>query len=283
MKRVGFRWLARGSCRHPQAMTISGGSLRSVDFPAMVGVIDHGERGTILFDTGYDPAFLAETQSFPERLYRWATPVAIGPELEWQAWLATHGIAASEIAGVIVSHFHGDHVAGLRHLPGLPLYCARAGLERLRRPGRFRGVRQGLLSGLVPQACDAQAHFFEDAPEVALPTALAPFTTGRDILGDGRLLAVELPGHCPGHWGLAFRTLDDRHVLLAADAVWLGEAIARRRAPPRLTTALLGDTQAYRATLARLCDAQASNRELAILPSHCASSASRFAEDGDAD
>lgn len=58
MIRVGFRWLERGSCRHPQAMTIRGGSLCAVDFPALVGVIDHPDRGLFLFDTGYDPAFI---------------------------------------------------------------------------------------------------------------------------------------------------------------------------------------------------------------------------------
>lgn len=282
MIRVGFRWLARGSCRHPEAMTIRGGSLCAVDFPALVGVIDHPERGTFLFDTGYDPAFLTATTPFPERFYRWTTPVEIAPETEWQAWLAAHQIDESRIAGTIVSHFHGDHVAGMRHLAHLPMHCARTGLERLRAPGRFRQVRQGLLAALVPPTLDRQARFFEDAPVVALPSAFAPFAEGRDILGDGSLIAVELPGHCPGHWGLALRTEDDRHVLLAADAVWSGASIAERRPPPRLTTALLGDTATYRETLARLHAARGNNRELAILPSHCARSADAF-RSGDAD
>ncbi|MFC4254358.1 MBL fold metallo-hydrolase [Altererythrobacter xixiisoli] len=280
MKRVGFRWLARGSCRHSEAMTIRGGSRCSVDFPAMVGVIHHPERGILLFDTGYDPAFIAETHSFPERLYRWTTPVSIGPELEWRQWIAAQGVDPADISGVIISHFHGDHVAGLRHLAGLPLYCARAGLDNLRRPGRFRRVRQGLLAGLVPPACDEQAQFFEQAPEILLPDAFTPFTSGRDILGDGSLLAVELPGHCPGHWGLALRTQDDRYLLLAADAVWSARAIEQRRPPPRLTTALLGDTPMYRTTLDRLHQAHVRNRDLVILPSHCAQAAARFEQGG---
>ena len=46
MIRVGFRWLERGSCRHPELMTITGGSLCATDFPAMVGVIEHPARGS---------------------------------------------------------------------------------------------------------------------------------------------------------------------------------------------------------------------------------------------
>ncbi len=280
MKRVCFRWIARGSCRHPEVMTISGGSLCPAQFPALVGVISHPERGIILFDTGYDPAFLTATQPFPERLYRWTTPVDIGPGAEWKAWLAAHDIAEGELAGTIVSHFHGDHVAGLKRLAHLPVWCARAGLDDLRRAGRIGRIRKGYLAECVPQ--ELKTHYFEDASEVPLSAAFAPFTSGRDILGDGSLLAVELPGHCPGHWGLAFQTEDGRDVLLAADAVWTGKSISSCRPPPRITTALLGDTRRYRATLDLLCQASASNGDLAILPSHCSQSAAAF-RGGDAD
>ncbi len=276
MIRTHLSWLERGSCSHPQAMTIGGGSLCPVSFPAMVGVIRHPSRGVFLFDTGYDPAFIAATRAFPERFYRWTTPVRIGPREEWRAWLSAHDIAESEIAGTILSHFHGDHVAGMAHLADRPVFCARAGLEQLRRPGRIARVRQGLLAALVPEVMDAKAQFFEDAPARALPSAFAPFAEGRDILGDASMLAVELPGHCAGHWGLALTTESGQPVLLAADAVWSGRSIAERRPPPRITTALLGDTRRYRQTLDLLSAAAASNRELAILPSHCAHSARAF-------
>jgi glyoxylase-like metal-dependent hydrolase (beta-lactamase superfamily II) len=279
MIRVGFRWLERGSCRHPEAATMVGGSLCAVDFPAMVGVIAHPDRGIFLFDTGYDPAFLEATRPFPERFYRWVTPVAIDAEQEWQAWLAAHAIDGSAIAGTIISHFHGDHVAGMRHLANKPIYCARAGLAELRKPGRFGRVRQGLLAALVPAEADGHARFFEDAPARDLPGAYAPFREGRDLLGDGSLLAVELPGHCVGHWGLALTTQHDQTILLAADATWSGRAIEERRPPPRITTALLGDTRRYRETLDLLSQAAHANRELAILPSHCAVSARRFRPD----
>lgn len=281
MRRVELQWLARGSCRHPEYMTMRGASLCATDFPAMVGVIRHPERGIILFDTGYDPAFIEATRPFPERLYRWTTPVRISPELAWQAWLAEHGIAAGEIAAVVVSHFHGDHVAGIRNLAGSPIHCSAAGLTELRRPGRLRRVRQGLLAELVPAECDADCSFFEGAPVVALPADFAPFTEGADILGDGSLIAVPLPGHCKGHWGLAMRDQDDRAVLLAGDASWSIEAIRRCVPPPRLTTALLGETRTYRDTLASLHAALSNNRALAILPSHCPRAAAAYA-DGDA-
>lgn len=278
MIRVGFRWLERGSCSHPEIMTLSGGSLCAVDFPALVGVIEHPDRGVFLFDTGYDPAFQEATRPFPERFYRWTTPVAISEAQQWHNWLRTHAIDEQTIAGTIVSHFHGDHVAGLRHLAHKPVHCARAGLSELREKGRITRVRKGLLSQLVPREADTNAIFFEDAPAVALPTAFTPFDAGRDILGDGSLLAVELPGHCTGHWGLAFTTNAGQPVLLAADAVWSGRSIRENRPPPRITTGMLGDTRRYRATLDLLSAAAQNNCELAILPSHCRASARAFSK-----
>ena len=113
MIRVGFQWIARGSCSHPEAMTIAGGSLCAADFPSMVGVIRHPSRGVFLFDTGYDPAFIDATQPFPERLYRWTTPVRIGVDAEWSAWLAAHDIVEADLADDAAEvDAGGGHAAG---------------------------------------------------------------------------------------------------------------------------------------------------------------------------
>lgn len=102
-----------------------------------------------------------------------------------------------------------------------------------------------------------------------MPSAFRPFEDGADLFGDGALLAVELPGHCPGHWGMVARGGDDALHLLAADAAWSSRAIRENRPPPWLTTTLLGRTAPYRQTLGRLhrmvCDAP----EVTVTPSHC--------------
>lgn len=279
MIRVGFRWLERGSCSHPEIMTLSGGSLCPVDFPALVGVIEHPERGVFLFDTGYDPAFHEATAPFPERFYRWTTPVAISEAQQWQNWLRSHSIDEQTIAGTIVSHFHGDHVAGLRHLAHKPVFCARAGLSELREKGRIARVRKGLLSQLVPSEADANAIFFEDAPALPLPIAFAPF--------------CRRPRYPWGWKSAGRRTARPLHRALGAGLHDGGRATGAagcrcsmvwpinpgKSPPPRITTALLGDTRKYRATLNLLSAAAHANCELAILPSHCRTSARAFSKD----
>lgn len=269
MKRCRVHILRAGECSHPAVMTRRDAGLAPAVFPALAALIVHPDEGPILFDTGYDPAFFAATDPFPERFYRWATPVRLGPGEAVADQLPRFGYAPEDIRAVVVSHFHGDHIAGLTRFPNARIVCARAGLEQVRRKGRIARVRNGVLAALAPADIDVRAAFFEDRPQVPLGPDMAPFETGADLLGDGSLLAVHLPGHCPGHWGLLVRQTDDRVRFLIADAAWSSSAVRDDVPPPRLTTALLGETEPYRETLHALHRLRARNADLIVTPSHC--------------
>ncbi|MDC7684598.1 MBL fold metallo-hydrolase [Asticcacaulis sp. BYS171W] len=264
-----------GACRHPEIMSRRGGHLCPVDFPALVGLIVHESWGPILFDTGYDRRFFTATEPFPERLYRLATPVSL-PEQPLEDQLKTYGYAPDDIAAVVVSHFHGDHVAGLTRFTQARIFCARAGLEATRRGSRFTRVRQGLLGALVPEDIDRRATFFEVLPPEALGDDLAPFTHGVDLCGDGSLIAVELPGHCKGHWGL---WVPQARLFFIGDAAWSLDAVEDNVPPPALTTGLLGHTATYRATLTAL-NALSKRGRVEIIPSHCARTAGKWVRHG---
>lgn len=280
MRRCETRILRAGSCRHPEAATRIGAGLKPAVFPALVGLILHPEEGPVLFDTGYDPAFFRATEPFPERLYRWATPVELAPGESLVEQLARLSISPHDVRRIVLSHFHGDHVAGLHAFPGARVFCARAGLDDLNRRGRVSAVRHGLLRELVPQDIGSRADFFEDRPRAPLPSALAPFEEGADLLGDGSLLAVDLPGHCPGHWGLVVRTEADALHFLVADAAWSSRAIRENAPPPALTTAVLGATLPYRRTLSDLHALHRRNPEVVLTPSHCLERAQALERDG---
>ena len=269
MREVRSIPLLTGACRHPQAMTIRGGTFRPVDFPAVAMLLLHPEEGPILFDTGYDPAFLQATAWFPEALYRWVTPVSLPPGADAASQCGALGHDPAEVRHIVLSHFHGDHIAGLHAFPNAIVHCARAGLDDLGRRNRLGATRRGLLPSLLPDDLLQRARFFEDAPRMALPGDFAPFDRGADILGDGSLLAVDLPGHCPGHWGLALRDAKWGPHMLVADAAWSLEAIRRNRPPPALATAWLGNTARSRATLDALHRLAIRNPDLRLTPCHC--------------
>lgn len=258
-------------------MARQGASWKPAVFPALATLMLHPQIGPVLFDTGYDPAFLDETQTFPERFYRWATPVDIPDGGAVSDQLARFGLQAADVKAVIISHFHGDHVAGLHAFPQAAIYCARTGLAEITGRGRFARIRRGLVSGLLPRDIENRARFFEDFPQAGLGPEMAPFETGSDLFGDGSMIAVALPGHCPGHWGLVVRGEDGRRHFLIADAAWSRRAVRENAPPPSLTTSLLGRTTEYRRTLHHLQVLWDRNTDLVITPSHCPEAAAEAA------
>ncbi|HZY19952.1 MAG TPA: MBL fold metallo-hydrolase [Ramlibacter sp.] len=249
-------------------MTLRGGAWRPVEFPARPTLLVHPEEGPVLFDTGYADAFTEATRPVPERFYRWLTPMRLPPGLDAASQCRSLGIEPAEVRHVVLSHFHADHVAGLNDFPAARIHCARAGLADATRGGRWRSVCAGVLRGLLPADIASRARFFEERPRVALPSDARPFTEGADVLGDGSLLAVELPGHCPGHWGLLVADARRGLNFLVADATWSVEAVRTNTPPPALTTGFLGSTRRYRATLGALHVLHVRNPDLVLTPYH---------------
>lgn len=275
--RTSLTVLRVGHCAHPECLALHGGAWRSAVFPALVGLIRHPDAGALLFDTGYADHFLRATDAFPERLYRWATPVTLPPEECLLPQLARHGLAAHEIAGVFASHLHADHIAGLRDLPRARIWCGDAALRFARGHGRLARLRKATLLDLLPEDADTRLSTIESLPRIPLPTGWQALGDGVDLLGDGSLRAVPLPGHARGHFGLLLRHEDDREVLLAGDATWRIDAGRTARAPSPATRALSDDWAAQHATLAKLqAVLDTGDDDRVVLPSHCAESYARL-------
>jgi glyoxylase-like metal-dependent hydrolase (beta-lactamase superfamily II) len=260
--------LRAGHCLHPHAMTMRGASWKPHRFDSGFGAIVDRTRGALLFDTGYAPRFVAATTHFPERAYALLTPVHVTPAETAAAQLAHLGIAPGDVRDVVVSHFHADHIAGLRDFPRARVWTSRAAWESVRGRSGIAALRRGHLAALLPDDVEARLAFVDDRPAVSAPSALAAFGDARDLFGDGSLLALSLPGHAAGHIGIVLPEAPGGPWFFIGDAAWSLAAIARDRPPPRLTTALLGRTGLYRATLRKLHRLALAAPELRIVPAH---------------
>jgi glyoxylase-like metal-dependent hydrolase (beta-lactamase superfamily II) len=269
--RPEFRWqlIECGFCRHPEFSVRRDGRWKVCEFPALVALLTHPTRGHLLFDTGYSQHFFSATDPFPERLYRCVTPVQLGNDQNLRQQLERRGIAARDVGHVFISHFHGDHVGGLPDFPDSRVFCAEEAWTDLHGRSRVSRVRVGLLDALAPKAMSSRLSFLEHLPEVSLPPEFAPFNSARDLFGDGSALAVNLPGHAAGHWGLAFRS-EGRWIFLLGDAAWSSDALRAGSPPPRLTTAWLGDTRQYRETFQALHQLAVRDSGILLVPAHCA-------------
>jgi glyoxylase-like metal-dependent hydrolase (beta-lactamase superfamily II) len=258
-----------GYCTHPECATRRGGALAAARFPALTFFLRHPHVGNILFDTGYSQHFLRATKHLPERLYRTVTPVHLEDGASLCSQLRCAGVPPEDISRVVLSHFHGDHIGGLLDFPAAAITCSRAAWEDLCSRSRLGSLRHGLLPKLLPDDFLARVCWIEDAPLCDLPSELVDFGRGHDIVGDGSVFAVSLPGHAAGHYGLLFQDDKGNWIFLIADAAWSSQAIREGVPPPALVTGLLGDTQAYRDTLQRLHRLFLHAPAIRMVPSHC--------------
>lgn len=265
------RLLEVGHCRHPEWVTERGGRWGARCFPSISALIRHPSRGALLFDTGYAQHFLTATRRFPERLFRWVTPPALPAAHTLTVQLQAHGLQAAQIGLVVASHLHADHIAGLRDLPRADCLLLRAEFRTQLSRGRFGGLRRGFLRALLPDDFGQRARMVDDCPRITLDPRLAPFAEAFDVLGDGSVLAIALPGHSPGQLGLLLRAAPDGQLLLlCADAAWSTRAWMQQRPPSWLARPLMHDWPAYLRTLAALGRiGHAAGERIAIVPSHC--------------
>jgi glyoxylase-like metal-dependent hydrolase (beta-lactamase superfamily II) len=265
---VKFDLLKVGHCAHPECIAMRGGGWGSIEFPALVGLIEHPREGLILYDTGYSRHFFEATRRPPECLYRMVTPVRLTPEEELLGQLESRGIAASDIGLIVISHFHADHIAGLRDFPTARFFATRAEHAANEKRSRVARVRRAYLRGLLPVDFEARSSWVENGATV--PAPWPGFRAGFDLLGDGSIVGIDLPGHTASQLGLAFRTEVLGDVFLVGDACWKIEGLEQNRPPARLAYSLFANGEEYDATFAALRELAMSEAGPVLIPSHCA-------------
>ncbi len=233
-------------------------------------MIAHPTAGHVLYDTGYSPHFFDATNPFPERLYRLLLPVELEPRESLAQQLPVHGVDPADVAIVLISHFHGDHVSGLRDFPRSRFVAMRADAERALSASRLGALAKGMLPDLLPAGFTSRLSFADDCPAVALPDWMQPFTAGYDLLGDRSLVGIALPGHSPAQLGLLLRAHDGRTYFLVGDACWSMPACLAGKLPsPLVLRYVTDDRERYVRTFFAIRELALRQPDLTIVPSHC--------------
>ncbi|WP_341366060.1 MBL fold metallo-hydrolase [Yoonia sp. BS5-3] len=182
------------------------------------GLIVHPVHGPVLIDAGYGPRVTAAPgRSWALRAYAAAIPIALNPLENPLALLADHGFLPEDVKTVIVTHLHADHVSYLRDFPN----------ARFLTDDQQSGtLRHAMFNELLPDDFAARQDAIRSHTVTDLPFGQGQ---GHDLLGDGSVLAVPLPGHAPGHFGLCFP--GETPLLYAVDTQWVCAAILEDRMP----------------------------------------------------
>ncbi len=241
-----------------------GGRRRKIRCHSIAALLRHPEQGSMLFDTGYAPRILEATRAFPYFLYRLATPLRLRPELAVEAQLSRWGLVPGDIRRIVISHFHADHVAGLRDFPQAQFIALRIAFNDVRLRRGFSALKRAFIPSLLPPDFSRRA--------VLLPPFEGPPLPGlgatHDLFNDGSVQLVELPGHARGQVGMLANT-EQGKVLFAADGCWLTRQVRERRPPHPITNLISDDPHAVLATIQNLHEFMRACPDVTMIPCHC--------------
>jgi glyoxylase-like metal-dependent hydrolase (beta-lactamase superfamily II) len=217
--------------------------------PIHFWAVEHEDR-LLLIDTGESAA----ARDIPFARF------AVSAEQELPGAMAEAGLSPADVAEVVLTHHHGDHVDGLSHVHARALINEDE-LKYARAP--FSSVMRRVLRQPLPPGFAPEPFALDGGPFGAFPSS-------RALSSDGRIVAVGTPGHTPGHISVICIDDEGRHVMLAGDATDTLEQLLARRAD-----AIAPDTAVHVATLERIL-AHCAEHPTVYLPSHDPDSAERL-------
>lgn len=261
-------FFSTGYCTMLERLVTPSGRWQTVPIYALCAVVNHPQHGVVVIDTGYSPRFYEATQAWPGRGYALFTPTftTVQDSLVYQ--LAQRGIPAGDVKTVIITHFHGDHLCGLKDFPQAEFIYLPEAYEAVRHLHPVAATQAAFLPGLIPADFEGRSRPVQSLQWQVLPKSYAPFALGADLLGDGSLLGISLPGHAHGQMGVLVHTPAGPH-LLCADACWYSTAYRHLAFPHPLSYLIHADAVAYRQTIYQLHTFHKNHPHIPISPFHC--------------
>jgi N-acyl homoserine lactone hydrolase len=257
MPEIEVTFLRCGLLRTPELILVRGSLSLTLHDVAYSAVLIRHPQATFLYDTGLCNdihVFLMKQPFFFRR-----TLAGFTLERSLAGHLRQLGLNPGDLDFVLLSHLHWDHVAGIPDIPGVPLRVSRTEYEA----GQRRLFK--LHNGLVPALMEgSKPDLFEcDGPPYA------GFRGSHDLLGDGSLVLVPLPGHTAGQVGMFINRSNGARLFLIGDAVHISDQYLRPALPhPLLWSMITSDDKAARQTIADLHRFSRQHPEIPLIAMH---------------
>jgi glyoxylase-like metal-dependent hydrolase (beta-lactamase superfamily II) len=227
--------------------------------PINVYVIEHS-NGIVLFDTGQDRASVTDPGYFPDGptglIYRRLARFHVSDDETLTAGLARLGYRPADVSTAVISHLHQDHIGGVREIPNAELLVSAEEWQSLHRPiAEPRGLLRDHINVPGLRWSPVELTALDDP-------SLAPFTTGRDLFGDGSLVLLPTPGHTRGSMSMLVRRPEAVPLLLAGDLTYDVHAFEGGR------TGGVGSRRQLRKTRRKVLALRVNNPGMQVLAAH---------------
>lgn len=232
-------------------------------------VVEHPQKGIILFDTGHHTRFYAATEKFPYRFHRILTPCDLKEEENAVNQLKTAGIKPKDVQAIIISHGHADHIPGIVDFPDAKIIINKVELDAMywdhTKHHSIKLLTNGYLKSL-----------YNDCGNEIMPVDFSVrgrshgiFKQAVDLWDDGTMYLVGLPGHTKGQMGLYMNNVGSKDLFLIGDAAYLRDNIRNNIPTSKLFQIVYASPGNFIKTLEMLHQLQIHNPDLLMIPSHC--------------
>lgn len=235
-------------------------------FYAVWALLQIPEVGNVLFDTGYSYAFTDATKKFPARFYRWATPFFLGEKESAASKLQQLNLSTNDIDYVILSHFHADHIAGIKDFPNSKIICSKTAHQEVLSTSGFKAVSKGILHGLLPQGYEKRIIYVED---IAKHVCVNNFGITEYQLWERQdFKLLSLPGHARGMLGFELKQ-PNKHIVYATDASWSYDCYKQGILPRKIVKLFFDSWKDFTETIDKLKAYENAHPGVTILFTHC--------------
>jgi N-acyl homoserine lactone hydrolase len=251
--------LPTGTYDSPAALAYRGGSWSQTRHLAATAVVVRHPKGNLLIDTGFG-RHLDEQMTLVSPLQRTRQARAV-PAVDQ---LAAGGLHPGDIAAIIPTHGHWDHVSGIDDFRGAPVLETEAGRRWIDSGAEGTEVIKSL------QGVNYKPYAFEAGPYLGFPRS-------HDVFGDGSVVIVPAAGHTRDSVIVFVNLPSGTRYALIGDLVFQGEGIDIPAEKPWLLRRLIGEDDAeVRRDIALIRAARDRFPQMHPIPAHDARSLGRI-------
>jgi glyoxylase-like metal-dependent hydrolase (beta-lactamase superfamily II) len=255
--------------RTRKSILLVGAKFEKFDVSALFAVIEHPQKGIILFDTGHHTQFYNATRKFPYRIYSILTPCDLKEENNAGNQLSKIGIHPHDVKAIIISHGHADHIPGLIDFPQAKIIINKAELDFMcwdhTKHNSVNLLRNAYLKSLYINCTNE----IMPIDFTIRGKSHGIFNTAVDLWDDGTMYLVEPPGHTKGQMGLYMNNVESRDLFFIGDAAYLQDNIRYNIPTSKLFQIVYTSPRKFIKTLNMLHELQKANPSLLMIPSHC--------------